>query len=111
MDQRTIPPSEPAITLVLPLVVSQPALGVGAAMNHGVELARGQYLAFLDCDDVWPRDRLVAMIQAMERDPELDYAFGSVVNTDERLDPINTPQPARLLGSLLMRRSLRRAHR
>ena len=94
-----------------PLVVSQPALGVGAAINHGIKLARGRYLAFLDCDDVWPRNRLVAMIQAVERDPDLDYVFGSVVNTDERLDPINTPQPARLLGSLLMRRSVRGEHR
>lgn len=90
---------------VSPLVVSQPALGIGAAINHGIRLARGGYLAFLDCDDVWPRDRLKAMIEAAGRDGGTDYVFGSVVNTDEGLNPINRPQPARLLGSLLIKRA------
>ena len=48
-----------------PLVVSQQPLGVGAAINHGIKLARGRYLAFLDCDDVWPKGRLAAMVQAL----------------------------------------------
>jgi glycosyltransferase involved in cell wall biosynthesis len=88
-----------------PLVVSQQALGVGAAINHGIQLARGRYLAFLDCDDVWPRGRLVAMVQAVERSLDIDFVFGNVVNTDERLNPTNRPQPARLLGSLLIERN------
>lgn len=88
-----------------PLVVSQPALGVGAAINHGIKLARGRYLAFLDCDDVWPKGRLAAMVQAAERHVDIDYVFGSVVNTDEQLNPTHRPQPARLLGSLLIKRA------
>lgn len=87
-----------------PLVVSQQALGVGAAINHGIQRAGGKYLAFLDCDDVWPNGRLAVMVQAMESRLDIDYVFGSVVNTDERLNPLNRPQPARLLGSLLVKR-------
>jgi hypothetical protein len=45
------------------------------------------------------------MIQAVESDIGTDYVFGSVVNTDDRLNPINRPQPARLLGSLLIKRT------
>jgi hypothetical protein len=45
------------------------------------------------------------MIEAAGRDGGTDYVFGSVVNTDEGLNPINRPQPARLLGSLLIKRA------
>src|SRR4029079_18940711 len=71
-----------------PQVVSQQPLGIGAALNRGIGMARGQYLAFLDCDDIWPPGRLAAMLEAFERDANIDCVFGRVVNTDDRLDPI-----------------------
>jgi glycosyltransferase involved in cell wall biosynthesis len=87
-----------------PQVVRQAPQGLGSALNHGLRLARGELLAFLDCDDVWPRGRLAALLGALSEDPEADAVYGQVVNTDARLAPVAAPVAVKLLGALLIRR-------
>jgi glycosyltransferase involved in cell wall biosynthesis len=58
--------------------VRRPHAGVAAALNHGVELARGAFLSFLDADDLWVPEKLALQMAALEREPELDLAFGHV---------------------------------
>jgi glycosyltransferase involved in cell wall biosynthesis len=48
-------------------LVRQLTRGPAAARNAGVELARGDYIASLDGDDIWPADRVSAMVSALER--------------------------------------------
>jgi glycosyltransferase involved in cell wall biosynthesis len=57
-------------------LVSQPALGTGAARNHGVLASRGALLAFLDADDVWLPNKLHDQIALLKGDPGASVAHG-----------------------------------
>ena len=53
--------------------------GIGPARNKGVELAQGDFLAFLDSDDRWPLEKLERQLQAFESDPALEMVFGQAL--------------------------------
>jgi glycosyltransferase involved in cell wall biosynthesis len=42
--------------------------GPGSARNRGIDAARGEFIAFLDADDVWAPSKLSAQIEQMRRE-------------------------------------------
>ena len=58
--------------------------GVSSARNHGAALAQGQFLAFLDSDDIWHPDKLRQQVQALGQHP--DSVFSRTAFTHEDVD-------------------------
>ena len=54
--------------------------GAGAARNAGVALARGEFVAFLDSDDVWLPGKLDAELHAFERFPDAEAVVSDSQN-------------------------------
>ena len=52
--------------------------GIGSARNRGVEESKGEFLSFLDHDDLWMPDKLRLQLQAFEEDPDLAMVFGYI---------------------------------
>lgn len=96
------------------LYVRQENRGTGAARNTGILRSRGDYLAFLDADDVWIPEKLNLQMQCFRLTPELDAVYGHVeqfVSPDldarsaTRLRHLHgSVQPAPIPSSLLIRR-------
>jgi glycosyltransferase involved in cell wall biosynthesis len=68
--------------------IKGPGLGVSGGRNAGLAAASGEFIAFLDHDDLWPANRQMKMTQALIDDPQLDAVFGRM---RIRLDPGATP--------------------
>lgn len=51
---------------------SERNLGAAAARNKGVQLAKGDWIAFQDSDDVWHSDKLKKQVEYLKQNPDMD---------------------------------------
>ena len=62
--------------------------GVSAARNTGIAAAQSEFIAFLDCDDLWPEKRHQVMLAALAGDPSIDAVFGRIrIRFDQGVGP------------------------
>ncbi len=58
-------------------------IGISAIQNKAVEIARGAYVAFLDCDDLLVQGSLEAISNTLDLIPDIDYLFTDRTEIDQ----------------------------
>jgi glycosyltransferase involved in cell wall biosynthesis len=57
---------------------SFPNTGLGASRNRGLEVAKGEFIQFLDADDLIEKRKFEVQLQLFREHPEADLIYGSV---------------------------------
>lgn len=58
-------------------IIPQANQGQAVARNNGIKNATGEFLAFLDADDLWPMNKLSSQVSALEKNPGAVAVFSS----------------------------------
>jgi glycosyltransferase involved in cell wall biosynthesis len=86
--------------------------GAAAARNVGLSIAVGEWVAFLDDDDLWSPRKLATQLAALE-EAHSTWSYCAVVTVNERLEVIEAAEPpvpaAEIATTLLTHNPLRPA--
>lgn len=64
-------------------VFSYPNSGLSASRNRGISLAKGEYVSFIDADDLWTADKLETQLKALQENPQAAVAYSWTNHIDE----------------------------
>ncbi len=73
-------------------IKNHPALSIAASQNFGIQLARGELLAFTSHDDIWVLHKLRKQAECLVAQPQLDYCIALVrpfLDSTIKVPPLN----------------------
>lgn len=91
-------------------VVRQANAGHAGALNHAIRLARGEYVAKCDADDVWLPHKLARQTAALRADPGIGVTFAAARFCGSAAGPYSALLPAGRLDPAWLARSLFRGN-
>ena len=60
-------------------IVSQINSGPSSARNHGIKSATGEYIAFVDADDIWLQNKLQIQVEYLEKNPDVSMLLSNYI--------------------------------
>jgi glycosyltransferase involved in cell wall biosynthesis len=66
-------------------VFTYPNAGANVGRNRGINLAEGEFVSFIDADDIWTQDKLQSQFQALQDNPEatVSYSWTDYINEED----------------------------
>ncbi|MEB3181394.1 MAG: glycosyltransferase family A protein [Nostocaceae cyanobacterium] len=65
-------------------LISQANQGLSAARNTGIKNARGEFITFIDADDIWEPTKLEKQVHCLEEKPKVGLVYNWVTLIDEK---------------------------
>ncbi|MEB3178367.1 MAG: glycosyltransferase [Nostocaceae cyanobacterium] len=62
--------------------------GLPVARNRGISHAQGEYIAFIDADDLWTPDKLADQLEALQKNPQAGLAYSWTSVIDDKAESI-----------------------
>lgn len=84
-------------------VIHQANGGPGVARQRGLERSRGEYIQFLDSDDLLLEGKFAAQVAALQAHPECEICYGRSFEEDHSVQPPLRKGPIRATGTRLAR--------
>jgi glycosyltransferase involved in cell wall biosynthesis len=76
--------------------------GPSSPRNHGIRLAKGDYIAFCDDDDLWMPDKIEKQVNILSNNPEIGLCYTNMVRFDDQTEWIGPHDNGKAdFGSLL----------
>ena len=96
-------------------IYSQENMGLSYSLNQGLAHASGEYIGFLDADDLWLPHKLARQVEYLDQNPEVSMVFGHIQQfispeLDERAKQTlicsQSPEPGYVKITMLARRQV-----